>query len=423
MGTVRPYFPLVPDPSNQLKRVRSKTPEKNAWVIQWKDYKGKWRTSTKRGPKWKAKACLEQHKNETSAILNGTQLRPIKRMALEEVYECYHTHLRAVGRNPKTIERYRRSYTAIESVFSLSSEIREFTKQTIDRFCTHRLDNNCSRVGLNTDLRQLKAFFSWAHQNEYIDTNPFRQVKISSEIKPVRFLFTAEIIELLRVTKVNPNANGMVLFYLLTGARPGELLPEDGRFTWQNVRQDHIVIIGKRGIKRQVPLIPELSVFLESRKHLPHPFPYAYNTVYDWIVRNGMSKAGIENASLHTLRKTTGALLVQSGVDIYRVSKYLGHSTVTTTERHYAGLRAEDLTDIANTLRSILIPDTHMIHIEGSKMEHSGAMNNQNRESKMGSQVVHATDAGASMAMIINNLINGTRDRNRTGTLYKGEGF
>ncbi|MFA4838721.1 MAG: tyrosine-type recombinase/integrase [Candidatus Neomarinimicrobiota bacterium] len=44
------------------------------------------------------------------------------------------------------------------------------------------------------------------------------------------------------------------------------------------------------------------------------------------------------NANIHSLRKTAGYLLIESGVDIYRVSKFLNHSSVTVTEKHYADL-------------------------------------------------------------------------------------
>ena len=45
-------------------------------------------------------------------------------------------------------------------------------------------------------------------------------------------------------------------------------------------------------------------------------------------------RGGIPDANLHTLRKTAGARLIQKGVDIYRVSKFLGHSSVIVTEKH-----------------------------------------------------------------------------------------
>ena len=49
-------------------------------------------------------------------------------------------------------------------------------------------------------------------------------------------------------------------------------------------------------------------------------------------------KAGITDTDTHGLRRTAGAKWLASGIDIYRVSRLLGHASVTTTERAYAGL-------------------------------------------------------------------------------------
>ena len=48
--------------------------------------------------------------------------------------------------------------------------------------------------------------------------------------------------------------------------------------------------------------------------------------------------AGIQNASTHTLRKTAGAWYYMATRDIFATSKFLGHSSVSVTEKHYAGL-------------------------------------------------------------------------------------
>ena len=61
-------------------------------------------------------------------------------------------------------------------------------------------------------------------------------------------------------------------------------------------------------------------------------------------------KAKISDANLHTLRKTAGALLIQAGVDIYRVSKFLGHSSVKVTEQHYVDLLQSDYSDMSTIL-------------------------------------------------------------------------
>ncbi len=49
-------------------------------------------------------------------------------------------------------------------------------------------------------------------------------------------------------------------------------------------------------------------------------------------------KAGVTDTDTHGLRRTAGALWLASGIDLYRVSRMLGHASVTTTERAYAGL-------------------------------------------------------------------------------------
>ena len=45
----------------------------------------------------------------------------------------------------------------------------------------------------------------------------------------------------------------------------------------------------------------------------------------------------------HDLRRTFGYNLIKQGRPIYEVSKLLGHSSVTTTERHYAPLMATEI--------------------------------------------------------------------------------
>lgn len=58
--------------------------------------------------------------------------------------------------------------------------------------------------------------------------------------------------------------------------------------------------------------------------------------------------AVLEDAGLTTedpfqrLRRSFGSIHVIKGKSIYSVSKWLGHSSVRVTERHYAGLQAYD---------------------------------------------------------------------------------
>ena len=58
-------------------------------------------------------------------------------------------------------------------------------------------------------------------------------------------------------------------------------------------------------------------------------------------------RLGIKDARFHDLRRTFGYNLIKQGRPIYEVSKLLGHSSVTTTERHYAPLLTTEIEDFA----------------------------------------------------------------------------
>lgn len=65
----------------------------------------------------------------------------------------------------------------------------------------------------------------------------------------------------------------------------------------------------------------------------------------DWVGRRWrtcMSNVKITGVTVHTLRHTCASRLIQRGVDIYLVSKWLGHSSVEVTKR-YAHLNTDSL--------------------------------------------------------------------------------
>jgi len=58
-----------------------------------------------------------------------------------------------------------------------------------------------------------------------------------------------------------------------------------------------------------------------------------------------LEKVGVENLWLHDLRRTFGTRLAQAGVDLYKVSKLLGHKNIKTTQQRYAHHCPDSLKD------------------------------------------------------------------------------
>ena len=130
--------------------------------------------------------------------------------------------------------------------------------------------------------------------------------------------------------------NLFVRFAYYSGARSGEIR----RLSRENVYPQHIVAYGKSG-KRLIKLNTQAKELLDGLDEL-------WDYTKDFVSHKFKKEArrlGIGDIRFHDLRRTFGYNLIKQGRPIYEVSKLLGHSSVTTTERHYAPLLATEIDD------------------------------------------------------------------------------
>ena len=130
--------------------------------------------------------------------------------------------------------------------------------------------------------------------------------------------------------------NVFVRFAYYTGARSGEIrsLPRE------NVLDESLVVKGKTG-RRIVKLNGQAQ---EIIKHQDPLWSYSKDFVSHKFKKEGR-RLGIKDARFHDLRRTFGLNLIKQGMSIYKVSKLLGHSSVRTTEQHYAPLLTVEIED------------------------------------------------------------------------------
>jgi site-specific recombinase XerD len=106
----------------------------------------------------------------------------------------------------------------------------------------------------------------------------------------------------------------------------------------------------KSGKPRRVPLTTRAQVAALEMVAFPS---HGQKFNKDWCIvrfRRLVQGAGLPKAvTLHTLRHTCASRLVQRGADLYRVKEWLGHSSVTVTER-YAHLAPTKLDGMADLL-------------------------------------------------------------------------
>ncbi|WP_285442497.1 tyrosine-type recombinase/integrase [Candidatus Brocadia sp. AMX2] len=135
----------------------------------------------------------------------------------------------------------------------------------------------------------------------------------------------------------------IVLLALHTGLRQDELLS----LTWDraNLLQRTIVIQkSKNGRARTIPLTSVAMGILEEKariRNLKTDLVFT-NTIgkkigKSWVLENfiiARKKAGLDDFHFHDLRHTFATRLAQRGVDLYTISKLLGHVNIAMTQRY-----------------------------------------------------------------------------------------
>ncbi|MFC1543066.1 tyrosine-type recombinase/integrase [Candidatus Neomarinimicrobiota bacterium] len=287
--------------------------------------------------------------SEAEKIKRGMMTAPGEKKTLSELWltfvEDRNAKIGAGEMSIKSLERVEHSYKALLA-FDPSLEARlieEIGSKVFRDFKAHRI-KSYAKEGVNTNLRCLKTLFNFAVKKGLLDISPLMDIRPYRAANNVRFLNDAEISSLqfaLSIIDVENeyqrDARDLTLFYLHTGCRLSEALYPT--FTWDCDGQTALRFPKTKGGKTHtISKTDTVKAVLESRKHIPDgPFHFTRNEVYKrvkWMYR----QAGIENASVHTLRKTCGAWYYMATRDIYAASAYLGHSSVKITEKHYCGL-------------------------------------------------------------------------------------
>jgi len=133
------------------------------------------------------------------------------------------------------------------------------------------------------------------------------------------------------------------------GLSKEELTKEAGRFRVKTSRQKTGTSVNNPSTEELGRLLLKVKngnpkYFLASGRTLPEDAPSYFQKLY----RKVFKKADVEHTS-HDLRHTYAATFLESGGDIRLLSKALGHSSITVTEKYYAHFttKQQDMLDKA----------------------------------------------------------------------------
>jgi integrase len=179
----------------------------------------------------------------------------------------------------------------------------------------------CAKKGLTIAWRQRLTHENYGLRIEGVTVNNKREVFLSVE-------------EVQKIAQhCTEQAQAAIWAALLTGARRGELF----QIRTEHIGPDTITLPSShtKTLKmRVIPIIPALRPWLEY-----FPLEITVDGAKSaW--RRARVKAGMQHVNFHDLRHSCASIMLGLGVDLYTISKILGHSNVQTTQR-YAHLQVD----------------------------------------------------------------------------------
>jgi len=295
-------------------------------------------------------------------------------LALEYLIQGFQLSCQAEGKSPRTVEWYTAFLlrflkflqsnglpTIIDSIHK--DHIRAFIRYLQTEARTPHKGMPLSGATVQGYVRTLKAFYSWATREEYIETNPV--VKIPIPKAPIKLIntFSSEHIAKLLGLCHRANENGyrnltILLLLLDSGLRVSELVYIDLSDIY--LAEGYIKIVQAKGNKeRLVPIGSLVQKSLWKYTNYCRPKPLTQKITRLFLSQDGLplTRSGIQQmlrrlgkqagiagvrCSPHTFRHTFSKHYLLNGGDVFSLQKILGHSSLASV-RTYLNLFAVDI--------------------------------------------------------------------------------
>lgn len=335
-----------------------KRPDSKFWQARFQYKNQDYRTSTDTTSRTVAERRAEKWEAEIKELAWGG-------MAPRDFMDAMHEFLTVHGKTlkPQSLRRYMVSAKALIPHFK-GKKLHKIARADLAEYEMVRREEGVTAPTIRRDLACLSSMFSFEMEFERVGYNPVpaflksRKKRGLREAKPrTRYLSHDEEHRLLEAAP--DYLRPMIAFAIDTGLR----LDEQLSLTWPQVsrsRQQIMLEDTKSDDPRIIPLLPRAVTILGTvTRHIrPHGEP-------DWVFckRDGSrygkltrgltaaaKRAGIKHLRWHDLRRTCGCRLLQDRkASMEEVSKWLGHESITQTERAYAFLENEQLHERVGT--------------------------------------------------------------------------
>jgi integrase/recombinase XerD len=229
----------------------------------------------------------------------------------------------------------------------------EMTHNMADKFLHWLLkEKNFKRASANKVVQYVFQVLRWGVRREYIEKSPLELYQFKSQAKgKIKFLSIAEL-EDLSTLEIEDNGLGIVrdcfVLQCWTGLAYADLAALDIRSSVEYhkdangglrrvLRITRAKSTMQKGYECVIPLLPEAERILA---HYEDEMPVFTNQVYNRYLKElgQLCSIDVEKMTSHVGRKMAGTLLLNMGVRLDVVSKFLGHANTIITQKLYAEL-------------------------------------------------------------------------------------
>lgn len=251
--------------------------------------------------------------------------------------------------------------------------------QQIKKYIQYLLSKKLSASYINGILKCLRAFFKYASSEGYIPINPATKVSWLREGTVLIKTFTdeevASLLEAFDFSSYLSARNKVILAIAFdTGARNSEIC----NILESDILDNVIIIHGKGNKERHVPLTPYLKKVIMKYLRIKRVYfddkciPYRNlllsrtgrpltKEATEHVFRQAEATADIRDeirCSPHTARHYYAQANLRNGLDVYSLSRLLGHENINITKRYLQSLQDASIVEMAvhtSPLRNIRI--------------------------------------------------------------------